>query len=541
MKTRLFNLFAASFAALCLAAGCQEKPEDVKPEEDNYITATPNKVEASWEEGIYDVNVESNCSWTVSKTDSEGNAIDWVQCDIKNGKDNTSFQLLVLENTSVERSATVTLACGDVKAFIDVVQAANPTPVIPDPEPVIYEYYFDFTTGMLDWPTSKDISWGTLKSFDSGLALDLGTEADNPENLRRRGTVTYTLNETAFDFILADPNAATAHNIYLDPAKGVYLGTYRYLGLPALEGKKIVKAEITQNASTIENATNPRDVGICVRVYNVDNTKDKNIKYVEGGDPQAQDTNLATYTYELSETAVNTVYWIVSPNRASIIHSVRLFYADADGNEPAPEPDVEPEPEQPETPVEPETPTEPETPVGPEPENTLKLTFDFTGAPMEGWPTAKLNDKGELACVYDLNGTNYTFILTACKGASAIGCHWTAPADPNAGYFNFYAEKRYLGLPAIEGYYLYRVVCNNAKMSATVPQIGVTSLVADGTAHPADTDYVTGGNLQEWDANGGGTYTYTLGGTAADTVYYLYAFKKGAIATLELTYAPVSK
>ena len=539
MKTRFLNVFTAALAALFIASGCQEKPTPETPDADNYITVNPEQIEASWEEGIYDVTVESNCSWTISKTDAEGVEVDWVQCDLTTGKNNTSFQILVQENPYAERSAVVTLTCGDIKAFIDVVQESNPTPVVPKPEVKLYEYYFDFTTGKLDWPTTIETSWGTLKSFDSGLALDLGTEANDETNPRRRGTVTYSLDGKDFDFVLADPNDATAHNTYLDAAKGVYMGTYRYFGLPAIEGKKLVKVEATQNASTLNNATNPRDIGITVRVYNVANTQAKKFKWVDGGEPQAQDTNMATYTYELSETAVNTVYWLVAPNRAAIIHSLRLFYADADGSEPQPEPDVEPEVEMPEPEPEPDT---PEVPVGPEPENTVKYTFDFTGVPFEGWPTAKATEKGDIPCVYNLDGKGYTFSLTACLGATAIGCHWVAPVEGEGGvtpgYFNFYAEKRYLGLPAIEGYYLYRIVCTNAKMSTTVPEIGVTKLVAAGTNHPAETDYVAGGALQKWDANGGGTYTYTLADTAAGTMYYMYAYKKGAIATLELTYAP---
>ena len=62
MKTKLFNLFAASFAVLSLAAGCQEKPvSEENLVEDASITVTPNKVEATWEEGVYAVSVESNC------------------------------------------------------------------------------------------------------------------------------------------------------------------------------------------------------------------------------------------------------------------------------------------------------------------------------------------------------------------------------------------------------------------------------------------------------------------------------------------------
>ena len=131
MRTKIFSVFTAALAALFLVAGCQEKPQTQTPAGDNFITVSPEEIAASWEEGIYDVTVESNCSWTVSKTDAEGNVIDWVQCDVTSGKNNTSFQILVQENPYAERTAVVTLTCGDVKAFIDIVQESNPTPIVP--------------------------------------------------------------------------------------------------------------------------------------------------------------------------------------------------------------------------------------------------------------------------------------------------------------------------------------------------------------------------------------------------------------------------
>ena len=534
MKTRFLNVFTAALAALFIASGCQEKPTPETPDADNYITVNPDKVEASWEEGIYDVTVESNCSWTISKTDAEGVEVDWVQCDITTGKNNTSFQILVQENPYAERSAVVTLTCGDVKAFIDVVQESNPTPVVPKPEVKLYEYYFVFAASTLDWPVQND-GWAGRENVDSGLAIDLGTETDDPQNLRRKCQVKYTLDGVDYYFTFADPHGATAHQVYLVP-EGVHCGGYRYFGLPAIEGKKLVKIEMVQAASQ-KDASYERLVGVTAWVYNVEDTQAGNIKWVDGGEPQKQNDNMGTYTYELNGTSGNTVYYLAHPSKAGRIHSIRLFYADVDGTEPAPEPEPVPVPK----PEEPE-PDTPEVPVGPEPENTVKYTFDFTGVPFEGWPTAKATEKGDIPCVYNLDGKDYTFSLTACLGASAIGCHWVAPVEGEGGvtpgYFNFYAEKRYLGLPAIEGYYLYRIVCTNAKMSTTVPEIGVTKLVAAGTSHPAETDYVAGGALQKWDANGGGTYTYTLADTAAGTMYYMYAYKKGAIATLELTYAP---
>ena len=57
MKTRFLNVFTAALAALFIASGCQEKPTPETPDADNYITVNPDKVEASWEEGIYDVTV----------------------------------------------------------------------------------------------------------------------------------------------------------------------------------------------------------------------------------------------------------------------------------------------------------------------------------------------------------------------------------------------------------------------------------------------------------------------------------------------------
>ena len=534
MRTRLFNLFAAAVAALIIASGFQHKPEAEAPKDDNYITVTPASVDAAWEEGIYDVTVESNCSWTVSKTDTEGVEVDWVQCDITTGKNNTSFQILVQENPYAERSAVVTLTCGDVKAFIDIVQESNPTPIVPKPEVKLYEYYFLFAAAALDWPVQND-GWAGRDNVDSGLAIDLGTETDDPENLRRKCKVKYTLDGVDYYFTFADPHGATAHQIYLVP-EGVHCGGYRYFGLPAIEGKKLVKIEMVQAASQKE-ASYERLVGVTSWVYNVEDTQAINIKWVDGGEPQKQNDNMGTYTYELNGTSGNTVYYLAHPSKAGRIHSLRLFYADVDGTEPAPEPEPVPVPK-------PEEPEPEPTPLPELPADAMKLTFDFTGTPLAGWPTEQLADKGEKLCIYNLDGTDYTFTLTVCLGGSKIACYWKAPVEgetPTPGYFNFHAEKRYLGLPAINGYALCRVVCNNAKMSTTVPEVGVTKIVAAGTNHPADTDYVAGGALQKWDANGGGTYTYALSGTAAGTVYYLYAYKKGAVASLDLYYVPVAE
>ena len=165
----------------------------------------------------------------------------------------------------------------------------------------------------------------------------------------------------------------------------------------------------------------------------------------------------------------------------------------------------------------------------------INLTFPFTGEPLAGWPTAKHDHiDGGTQCIYPLNGTNYVFVPADCGGASACQSFWSP-----SGYFALNSQYRYLGLLVIDGYALTKVVCHNVKLSTTVPQVGITSQIWPSTAHPDADAYVSGGAKQSWNANGGGSYAYNLTGTKAGTRYYIYAYAKGAISSLELTYTPV--
>lgn len=338
-----FKLLAAALAAAATLAACEKEAQ--KPDEDPVISVSPESINASWEDQIFDVKVQANCSWTISKTDSEGNTIDWVKCDLAGGSGDKDFHVRVYANdTDAERKATVTIFCDDVKAFIDVTQGFNPNPdpgpeppgpgpgpgpEPPEPEPAGLELFFDFTLDGLGWPTTKDYDWTQLKNCDSGCATDNGgTATDNPH---RRAQVTYTLEGNDYDFTFADPDGAKAHNIYLSTGKGVYSGTLRYFGLPAIEGKKLVKVEMVQNASTKDPATFTRNVGVSKQVYAADfNVAD--IEYVPGGEPQNQVTNGETYVYELSGTEPGTIYWMTASTSASIIMSLRLFYEAPDSN-----------------------------------------------------------------------------------------------------------------------------------------------------------------------------------------------------------------
>lgn len=171
------------------------------------------------------------------------------------------------------------------------------------------------------------------------------------------------------------------------------------------------------------------------------------------------------------------------------------------------------------------------------------LTFDFTGTPCTGWPTAKdskaTNQAGGLGCVYPWAGTDYTFTLADCTGASGRRIYWSTTATYGHRVV-FENAERYLGFPAIPGYKLIRVKCVSSQLNdasaSTDPKFGiVTTVVGSGAA----VTYVTGGELQTWaHGNNHESYTYELSGTAANTVYYLFCKIKGAVRDVTLTYVP---
>lgn len=510
------------------------KPETIV-EIDPEIDVTPASITADYTSAIYDITVNANTSWVLSRTDAEGNEINWVKVDQLSGKGSCVMHFKVLENpTENERAAVMKFSAGpngEAVAFVDVVQAANPDPVkdpepdpedppVVDPDPVFFTLQFDFTRTDLGWPTAKTADWSQLKNPDSGLAGDNGGTAT--ENTHRRAQVTYTIDGTGYDFTFVDPDGSTAHNIYLSLEKGVYSGTLRSFGLPAIPGKRLVKVVMVQNASTKDPSAFVRNVGITSQVYDVA-AKPEDMTYIKGGEPQNQYTNLGEYTYELSDTEANTVYYVNSPTNASIIMSMTLSYEDTEGGD---------------------------TP-GPEPEDPAvkQLLFDFTGDPQAGWPVSKTEsdyNNGGHEVDYVLDGVSYTFLLATCDvdAGHTNAPYWVPPTETAAGYLHTNAQYRYVGLPVIEGYVLSKVVLVGAGVSlhaSNKPKYCITNCIAKNTTEAAAIDdgqdcVVKGGGYQEMEASGVGTCTFELEGTVSDMRYFVYDRVKGTLSTITLTY-----
>ena len=139
-----------------------------------------------------------------------------------------------------------------------------------------------------------------------------------------------------------------------------------------------------------------------------------------------------------------------------------------------------------------------------EPFNGRKLTFDVSSNPGE-WPTA--NSTTTTDYTYTLNEVDYTFALNNVK------C--------NSGYLMLTATAK-LGLPALSGYKLVKVEATNSSGCSTSTKVAVTS-DESGTI-------VSGGAAQTF-ATTSTKYTYTLSGTQANTVYYLYVTSKNCQLT----------
>ena len=143
--------------------------------------------------------------------------------------------------------------------------------------------------------------------------------------------------------------------------------------------------------------------------------------------------------------------------------------------------------------------------------STQTLTFSLTSNP-GGWPTT--NSTTETSYTYTLDDVDYSFTTKNVK------C--------NSGYLML-TQPAALGLPAISGSKLTKVVAHNSSGCSTSTKVGISTSASDA-------DYVSGGALQTWSTTSS-SYTYELTGTAVNTRYYIYVTNKNAqLYSLDLTY-----
>ena len=143
--------------------------------------------------------------------------------------------------------------------------------------------------------------------------------------------------------------------------------------------------------------------------------------------------------------------------------------------------------------------------------NEMTLTFPLNSNPGD-WPTTNSSTLEEYT--YALGGVDYIFALKNVK------C--------NTGYLMIYSVGA-VGLPAIEGYKLTKVVAKNSGGCSTSTKVGISSSASSES-------YIDGGDIQTWSTTSS-SYTYNLTSTEGNTMYYLYVTNKNAqVVELALTY-----
>ena len=165
--------------------------------------------------------------------------------------------------------------------------------------------------------------------FDfSGEALTGWPTSDNwrtgPGNLN----CTYPLYGTNYNFFLTDcGNAGNARVAWVQSSGGLILyTTWRYVGLPAIEGYKLVGVSGTMCLGT-------KDTRKAAIVKNISPNNGKTYgtiteqhQFVTGGEQIGWTTKGTTYTFNLSGTEGNTMYYFLCTNTSVGVSDLTLTY-----------------------------------------------------------------------------------------------------------------------------------------------------------------------------------------------------------------------
>ena len=163
--------------------------------------------------------------------------------------------------------------------------------------------------------------------FDfSGTALPGWPTADNWKDGPGELDCTYPLYGTDYHFFLTDcGNGSKARVAWVSGSGGLILyTTWRYVGLPAIEGYKLVKVQGTMCLST-----NSKRKAAIVKNVVADNTAGSIAalhEFVTGGESKGWTTKGTTYTFNLSGTEANTMYYFLCTNTSVGVSKLVLTY-----------------------------------------------------------------------------------------------------------------------------------------------------------------------------------------------------------------------
>ena len=152
-------------------------------------------------------------------------------------------------------------------------------------------------------------AWGT----DQVLTFSLNSNPGNwpTANSTTLTDYTYTLNNVDYTFALKNVKCNSGYLMLTQPS---------VLGLPAIENYKLTKI-VASNSNSCSTSTK---VGI--------SSSATSASYIDGGEIQTWSTTGSSYTYNLSSTSANTVYYLYVTNKNAQIISLELTYEEASGS-----------------------------------------------------------------------------------------------------------------------------------------------------------------------------------------------------------------
>ena len=113
-------IYLLPVAALLAVSACS-KPDDNANTGDSYITVSPTSIpDVPYTASTYKVEIDANCKWTITKTDDEGNPVQWLKTDKVTGEGKATISILVEENPGkAARNGAVNITSEKASASIE--------------------------------------------------------------------------------------------------------------------------------------------------------------------------------------------------------------------------------------------------------------------------------------------------------------------------------------------------------------------------------------------------------------------------------------
>lgn len=165
--------------------------------------------------------------------------------------------------------------------------------------------------------------------FDfSGPSLPGWPTADKWKTSAGELSCDYPLYGTVYSFFLTDVNNATQARVFWDAAGLKLNAAWRYVGLPAIPGYKLTG--VSGVHCTTDSSKRKAAISTNVAATNSGVTVDSAHTFVTGGEALVWGVQGATYRYNLTGTAANTMYYFMCYASGLGVSSLELIYEKVD-------------------------------------------------------------------------------------------------------------------------------------------------------------------------------------------------------------------